>query len=166
MEIFKQIQDYTRYQVSNYGRVKNISYKNTGKEIIANQFKAGSGYKAVQLCEKGKAKIQLVHRLVAEYFLIRKEWQTDVNHKDGDKSNNHVDNLEWSTHSENIIHRNRILNKGQGETHSRAKISNSQVIEIRELISKGIKNTEIAKIYKVTPQHIYNIKKNISRKIK
>ena len=167
MEIFKTIEGYPRFQISNLGRVKNLNYKNRGKEVISNQFKAGiGGYSAVQLCEKGRAKVHLVHRLVAEYFLNKKPWHTDVNHIDGNKENNRVENLAWTTHSENIIHRNRELNKGQGETHSRAKLTNQQVVEIRELLNKGVKNKDIAQKFRVTPQHIYNIKKNLSRKEK
>jgi hypothetical protein len=85
----------TNYEVSSIGNVRNMK---TGKVL-----KGGitpKGYKRVQLYDK---KV-FIHRLVAEAFIPNPENKPQVNHKDGDKSNNFVDNLEWCTNTENMKH--------------------------------------------------------------
>jgi Holliday junction resolvase len=89
------------YHISDYGRVK--SYK-CGKERILKATLTSNGYAAVKICANGKRKIHKIHRLVASAFLQNPENKPQVNHKDGNKANNHVDNLEWTTHKENIQH--------------------------------------------------------------
>jgi hypothetical protein len=89
------------YHVSSNGRVK--SYKN-GKERILKPGLIGNGYPAVDICTNGKRKIQKIHRLVALAFIPNEEGKGDVNHKDGNKLNNYVENLEWMTRKENIQH--------------------------------------------------------------
>lgn len=100
-EIFKDIQGYEGvYQVSNLGNVK--SYKNKdGKILIPSP--NNYGYQRVGL-RCNNRKLCSVHRLVAEAFISNPENKKEVNHINGIKTDNRVQNLEWSTHSENIIH--------------------------------------------------------------
>ena len=99
-EIWLDIEGYEgRYLVSNFGRVKSLI---TNK--ILNQYKDRYGYLRVILSLNGKQKIYLVHRLVAKAFIPNPENKLEVNHKDGNKENNHVDNLEWVTSKENVKH--------------------------------------------------------------
>lgn len=101
MEIWKEISVATRYMVSNTGKVKSLI---TGIEMKA---KPGgtSPYLMVGLRDDGKKMIRcLVHRLVAAAFIPNPENKSQVNHKDGDKLNNHVENLEYATPSENSQH--------------------------------------------------------------
>jgi hypothetical protein len=74
----------------------------------------GGGYVYVDLYEDGASETWLLHRLIACVFLENPEGKCDVNHKDGNRSNNHVSNLEWCTRSENQLHAHRVLNRRRG----------------------------------------------------
>lgn len=94
------------YKVSDWGRVKSLNYRGTGKEKILHQTKSKSGYMTVHLCKDGKPKCCRVHRLVAEVFLPNPDGLPEVNHIDEDKTNNFCClptncNLEWCTHAYN-----------------------------------------------------------------
>lgn len=100
------------YQVSNLGKVKSLSrkkwcgssYANRNETILKEYIR--NKYYAVKLSKDGKTKHFKVHRLVAEAFIKKPELQ--VNHIDGNKQNNRVDNLEWVTQKENIEHAIKI----------------------------------------------------------
>ena len=96
-EIWANIPNYEHYQISNIGRVR--SYKN-GKLKILDGYVQNTGYLTVSLNNKKHS----VHRLVAEVFIHKPSGKNVVNHKDGNKLNNSVDNLEWCTTKENIQH--------------------------------------------------------------
>lgn len=105
MEIFKSIIGYEKYKISNYGNVIN----NFDKYMTIQTNKAG--YKLVQLSKNNKPKKFYIHRLVALHFIDNVDNKPQVNHKDGDRSNNRIDNLEWNTNSENNKHSYDILNR-------------------------------------------------------
>ena len=99
MEIWKDIENYSGYyQISSYGRVRNVKTGNILTGDINN-----IGYKRVCLYKNGKPHQKFVHRLIAEAFIPPFTGQ-QVNHIDGDKLNNSVENLEWCTGSENMQH--------------------------------------------------------------
>jgi hypothetical protein len=107
-EIWKDIVGYEgKYQISNLGRVKSLSYKNTGKEKILNFF-ITNNYVYVTLSKKCKQTNYTVHRLVAEAFIENPLNKPVINHIDCNPSNNCVDNLEWATQKENIQHSIRL----------------------------------------------------------
>lgn len=109
MEIWKDIKDYEGlYQVSNYGRVRSLNYKRTGKTKVLRYNEIRGGYLSVYLCRNGKRKMFLVHRLVAQAFLPNWFDEPQVNHRDENPKNNHVDNLEWCSSSYNINYGTRI----------------------------------------------------------
>lgn len=99
METWSTIKQFPKYDVSDTGRVKN---SDTGK--ILKPGTNAKGYYIVSLYRDGKPHTKKVHRLVAEAFNNIEHKGLEVNHKDGNKSNNSIDNLEWCTGSENILH--------------------------------------------------------------
>ena len=101
-EIWKDIPEYEGlYQVSNLGRVKSLPKYNQYIEKIM-KFTTRSGYHNLILRKNGERKSKQVHRLVAEAFIPKTEGKDIVNHKDFNRKNNNVNNLEWVTQKENI----------------------------------------------------------------
>lgn len=96
METFVKIEEFNNYSISNLGNVKNDK---TGR--ILKTYTKPSGYKQVQLGRKTIP--QYIHRLVAKAFIPNDDNKPQVNHKNGDKSDNRVENLEWVTASENDL---------------------------------------------------------------
>lgn len=90
------------YMISNHGRVKSFK-RDSGGVILSNTNRYG-WYLTRQLIINGERKTLRIHRLVAEYFIPNPENKPQVNHKDGNKQNNHYSNLEWVTPHENIHH--------------------------------------------------------------
>lgn len=121
-EIWKDIKEYEGiYQISNFGRVKRldsvIATKHRSGKLV-NVLKQerfliptdnGHNYLIVGLSKNNKRKNYYVHRLVAEAFISNPQNKTQVNHKNGDKSNNNIENLEWVTAQENMIHSSKVL---------------------------------------------------------
>ena len=105
-EIYKKIKNYSNYSISNFGNVTN---NNTNKLL---KIRFDNGYNRVRLYNENGGKNFSVHRLVGEYFIPNENNKPQINHKDGNKLNNHFSNLEWNTHSENQLHRYEILQKG------------------------------------------------------
>ena len=104
-EIWIDIQEYEGlYQVSNYGNVRTLSYKKTGIVKNLNYRLDGGGYAKVALYKNGIAKQYSVHRLVAIHFIENPLNLREVNHIDGNKTNNHISNLEWVTAKSNSSH--------------------------------------------------------------
>ena len=109
------------YQISNFGRVKSFYFKNP-RILKPHKVK---GYSNVELYKNKKKKQFYIHRLVMENFCpIENMNVLDVNHKDEDKSNNHISNLEWMTHKDNLNYGSRAEKarmKMQGKNSSRSK---------------------------------------------
>lgn len=111
-EIWKDIKGYEGlYQVSNFGNVKSLDRyiinKNGDKQYFPGKYLnqgISDNYLKVTLSKSNKQRTFRVHILVARTFIPNPENKPEVNHMDGDKSNNRVDNLEWNTRSENELH--------------------------------------------------------------
>jgi hypothetical protein len=125
MEEWKDICDFVgAYQVSNIGRVRSLDRLLTNSKGVSSNVKgrvlkpqvSGSGYYFVQL---GVGKAKQIHRLVALAFLPTTSNKSQVNHIDGNKLNNHVDNLEWVSCSDNHKHSYENLDR---KLHSKSKI--------------------------------------------
>jgi hypothetical protein len=102
-EVWKNIPNYKKYQVSNLGKIKSFA-KNKQNGKILKFSHNHKGYNQVILVKDKKPNNQLVHRLVAQAFIPNPNNLPQVNHKDGNKQNNCVDNLEWITNKDNIKH--------------------------------------------------------------
>lgn len=121
MEIWKDIQGFeNKYQISNYGRVKikeNITYRmNMGKirpykqkEMIMKPTSNGNYLKVGLVTKDGSYSREYIHRLIAIHFIPNPENKPQVNHIDGNKLNNSIDNLEWVTVKENSIHARDVI---------------------------------------------------------
>mgnify|MGYP003480206149 FL=1 len=91
------------YEVSSFGRVKSLNYRRTGQEWLLAQSLNWSGYKHVT-CFKGRHRTIRVHVLVGKAFLLNPQNKKTINHINGIKTDNRVENLEWATHKENTQH--------------------------------------------------------------
>lgn len=112
-EIWKDILGYEgKYQVSNRGNVKSLNYRRTGKEKILKGSDDGTGYLRVGLWKDGNAKECTIHRLVAQAFLPNPDNLPQINHKDEDKYNNCVENLEWCSSQYNMTYNDRAKKVG------------------------------------------------------
>ena len=130
-EIWKSIEGYPNYEVSNLGNVRSLNYHRENKIKFLNPY-VSNGYQIVSLCKDGKQKRFLVHRLVAQAFISNPNNHPEVNHKDENKQNNCVDNLEWCTREYNINYGTRTEQVKQhsnkpslgkfGKEHHRSKI--------------------------------------------
>jgi hypothetical protein len=163
IEVWKDIKDYEgHYQVSDIGRVKSLARVvesrkgifGNKKEIFLKTSKNRKGYLRVKLCKKSDGfcseKSVIVHRLVANEFLENPLNKPQVNHKNGIKDDNRVENLEWATGSENVIHAlaNNLKISIKGSEYRNSKLTEKEVLEIRAIgRTKTLK--EVAEIYNV-----------------
>jgi hypothetical protein len=107
MEIWKDIVGFEgKFLVSSYGRIKTGPLHRLGPDKFRRIQVGSRGYCLINLCEQGR----LVHRLVAGAFIPNPDGKETINHKDMDKTNNKVSNLEWSTRSENELHYYQVAN--------------------------------------------------------
>jgi hypothetical protein len=171
-EVWKDIEGYENlYQVSNFGEVKSLSRESWNgvafflkKEKILHKNLNTWGYPQVTLCKNNTQKIKRIHRLVLEAFAGKSN--LICNHKDGNKKNNRLENLEYCTHSENSKHAFRIgLTKNnfprrdqKGKNNPNAKLTDEDIILIRTLKGKTI--TQLANLFDVTIPQIRNILNN------
>lgn len=158
------------YEVSDQGRVRSVD------RFVKNNYGDGSqhrvkrrgivmkvrenryGYLYLVISKQGKPKTISVHRLVAMAFIGEITDGLEVNHIDGCKTNNRVENLEIVTHAENIHHAMRTgLRNNKGERHNRAKLTETQVLEIRAKMDGGASGTVLAEEYGVYYTAIYKI---------
>lgn len=131
-------EEFPNYEVSNLGRVRNKITKH-----IMSGFKTHYGYIAVRLHNNKIQKDKLVHRLVTETFLSNPLNLTDINHIDGDKTNNKLTNLEWCNRSYNIQH---AYNNGLRDRRKVRCIETNTIMTMDEILSFLNKKNVISNI--------------------
>ncbi len=140
-----------RYTADSEGHI----YSNITKRVLRPGVNS-RGYLVVGLYDGSspkKQKMFLLHRLIAEVFLGKSD--LCVNHKDGDKLNNKLENLEWVTVCENNKHSREVLgNSFVGQEHGRAKLTNENVFDIRKSLLPA---SHLAETYGVSKKTIENI---------
>ena len=161
MEIWKKVEGFEDYEISNQGRLKkNLKYRKyrSYQSKILSPTKDKDGYFRTALSKNGKHYMRIIHRLVAIAFIENKENKPCVNHKNGIKQDNHVSNLEWCTVKENNIHAIKMGLSGQegGEFHHMSKIKLKDVLEIKENKNK-LSQRELGVIYGISQTQVSRI---------
>jgi len=188
IEVWKEINGFSDYMVSSYGRIKSLKF---GKERILKLGKNKYGYLQFILYKNNKKYTKTIHRLVLETFNpIENMDKLEGNHKDGNKENNRLDNLEWCTYYENRKHaiENGLINnkdinnpnygnhyseetkrkqseKMRGENNPNSILTEEKVIEIWKYLKEGIlTHKEIGEKFGFARPTISNIKNGRSWK--
>lgn len=155
------------YYVSNTGKVKSITHNvkqhngkcriQIGREL--SQSKCKKGYLMVSIKRKGNKYHTFVHRLIAICFIPNPENKPQVNHIDGDKLNNSIENLEWCTNKENHDHARKmgLMKCNTCEKHHMSKLTNNQVKEARKKRKKGSTIPELSIEYNVSTTAMHKI---------
>lgn len=174
--MWKDVPDYEGYyQISDDGCIISTDRKVASKSgsvrvapsTVRVQIQTPNGYRQVILHKEGKRTRFLVHRLVLMVFCGEPTGERCyANHKNGDKADNRIENLEWVTLGENMIHARDNLNwrHYSGEKNPAAKLSNRDIEEIRKLGKKGVFHRVIAEMFSVSQPHISRIIRGEQRK--
>lgn len=176
-EIWKDIKQLEGlYQISNLGRVKslprviNSPVQKCGFRISKEKIKSlqnnGKGYYQLYVQVNNKRKLFYIHRLVAKYFIPNPENKPEVNHINGIKTDNRVENLEWVTSSENTIHaiKNNLIRFGEKSYNN--LLTEQKVLLIRRLfrINPNFSRKNVAKKFNVSEGCIYGVIRNVTWK--
>ena len=171
IEEWKSIEGFDNYEVSNFGQVRSLDrqewlhnrhenpYLRKRKGKILSQHMSNVGYMQVALYINGKMYAPLVHRLVAKAFIDNPNNFPEVNHEDGNKLNNSIENLNWCTRTENSLHSTKVLNKNKGENSGMSLLTEEQVLNILSQLDLGVSQTKLGEQFNVTNHTIHKIYK-------
>lgn len=132
MEKYIVINEFDNYAISNLGNIKNIKKGN-----ILTPYLNTNGYLTYTFCQNGVKKTFRLHRLVALYFIDNPNNLPYVNHKDGDKTNNKVENLEWCTAKENDVHARSNGLKNQEKPIIAKNIETNETLTFKSVTEAG-----------------------------
>lgn len=149
-----------RYEVSDDGRVASLRYHQTNRRQELKPYDA-RGYLIFVIQKNGKRFAKQAHAIVAETFISTRPEGKQINHKNGNKADNRLSNLEWVTCSENICHAYSIgLSSQKGERNAATHLTNEMVKEIKRLIQANeITQRKIAKQFNISPAAVCMIGK-------
>ena len=157
-ELWKPLLEYKGIEISSIGRVRKAANKRRKERILTEFPKDRDGYCrcSVQKLD-GTWTSQPVHRLVAKAFIPNVENKQAVNHIDGNRQNNKVENLEWVTPKENVIHSFRFgLRKVCKQVPRKTILTDFQISQI-DILRKGYTVNQIAKLFNIEYQSLKNI---------
>lgn len=142
-------------KISKYGGLYEVSDRGEVRRALKRKLvlrEGGNGYYIVALYENNKRTEEIVHRLVAKAFIPNPEKKRTINHKNGIKTDNRVENLEWATYGENMRHAFEagIMEKSYGSKHWKAKLTETDVRRIRMALACGIKRNELVNMFDVS----------------
>ena len=169
-EEWKDVPGFEGYQVSNFGKVRGIDRLRKGRSGLRltrgqelKQILNKKGYPEVRLRKQG-CHVRLVHKLVASAFLTKPESCTQINHINGVKTDNRVENLEWVTQSENQLHAYKLglQPSRSGERNGRAILTDEKVTFLKELYNSGKSAKEVAETMSI---NLYTVRQIISGRI-
>lgn len=153
------------YDISSDGLVRRLAgSKGCATTRLIKSRASTTGYKTVRLCLDGVMKSCMLHRLLLEAFVGPPATPShQCNHKDGNKLNNALPNLEWVTPKENIQHMlgMGLRNEPAGEEHASARIKNEDVMEIRRRYALGHRHTDLAQEFGLSPSHVRDIARGV-----
>jgi hypothetical protein len=164
IEVWRAVRLFPAYAVSSLGRLKRIVSSNINMAgTLLKLSKMKNGYLATQLASPyGSARV-LIHRLVAQAFLGPWREGMTVNHKDGVKLNNDVENLEYCTYGDNLRHSFRIGLHPTVKDNGVCKLSNEEVEEIKRLCAGGMAQRAAAGLFNVSQSHVSEIVRGTRR---
>lgn len=147
-----------KYLIDVFGRLYSINGKQKGFQLVSGS-RDSVGYHIFSLrCSGAKKKDVRRHTLLAKAFIPNPENKPFINHKNGVKGDDRIENLEWVTALENSRHAIETgLLDTKGEKHVRAKLTEGQVLEIRKLAASGILHSKIAENYPITRRQVTDI---------
>lgn len=173
-EVWKDIPNYEGlYQVSNLGRIKSLKRKVYAgrnrirwqyERILSNNKTNGNGYKIVSLNKNGESKNKYIHRLVAEAFIPNPNNYKYINHKDENKANNKINNLEWCTAEYNNTYNNKHIRAL--ETRMKKNIGCRKILQLNEneeIIKEYFSISQASKEMKVSNQAISDCLRGIQK---
>lgn len=157
---WKHINDYPDYAISDTGKVMRVTHSpySRSKRILLKPMQAPNGYLHVKLFKSNTPKRITIHRLVAQAFIGSCPSGRETNHIDGNKTNNHIQNLEYLTKSENCRHAFSIgLKSLKGSKNNHAKLTEMGILQILSYIKQGCRKVDIAVFFDVTQRNIRKI---------
>lgn len=170
---FRAFDEFPKYEVGDDGSIWSLDYNHTGKRKELRQWLDRDGYSYVILVVNSKRFKRLVHRMVATCFIPNINNKPQVNHKNGVRNDNRVENLEWCTASENALHGFRVNGRKvtkiqrdgakerfSGTKNPKAKVNEAVALSIRRLRSKGDTLKSIAERHGLSKSQVSAIANN------
>jgi hypothetical protein len=141
MEEWRTIPDFPNYEITETGKIRHKEKKKTRKASPSKR-----GYPVISLRKDGKHYLRTIHILVAKTFIPNPENKPEINHKDGNKWNYNINNLEWTTRKENADHARRTgLHKSDGQKRVAQFDRNGMILNVFDSVTNASKETGIGR---------------------